>query len=69
MAVTVVKSYDATLERVLPSVSKFNKEDFPTEGNPMNATCASPVLFIPKPPPPPFLELAIRIKSSRSLAN
>ena len=47
---------------------RLSREDFPTEGKPINATCESPVFLTPKPDPPPFLEVAILTNSFLSFA-
>jgi len=66
--VKVVNSYAATFDSVLVNLHK--RVDFPTEGNPINPTLASPDLETSKPsPPPPFLPLAPSICSRLSYAN
>lgn len=66
--VKVVNSYAATLD-IVP-VNFVNNVDFPTEGNPIIPTLASPVLETSNPSPvPPLLPLAPSISSRFNFAS
>ena len=68
MQVSVVNSYAATLLSV--PVSLVSRVDFPTEGNPIIPTLASPLLDTSNPSPAgPVLPLLPSINSRLNLAN